>query len=370
MRVAIDCREFCEGRMTGIGRFLSGFIAYAARERKGWEFLLLGSQDTVFPDLTEKNLRTLVIRETNTRFWDQVLLPAALRREKCDLYFSPYNKTCFFSAVPSIITIHDLIGLIYPGYRERSLLRRLLARLYALKASAILTVSENSRKDIAGILGIERERIFVCVNGIDGEIFYRRAECGRVKEKYGIVKPYVLYVGNSSPHKNVEGLLKAWSLLDTDIREEHSLVLAGVGGYRLPSKVQGVVIGHVPDQDLPFLYSGAELFVFPSFYEGFGIPPVEAMACGCPVAASNTSCLPEILGDACSYFDPARPEDISGTISSALRDRARREELARKGLERARLFTPALQAAEIMRVMETVAAGRARASGAAAGRAR
>jgi len=354
VKLAIDCREFHEGRITGIGRYLGDFISFASRERRGWEFVLFGSQHTRVPFRFGENVKIENIHEVNTQIWDQVLLPAALKRLKCDIYFSPYNKTCLFSSVPSVIAIHDLTGLIYPGYGRGAFLERQLARLYAAKAAAVLTLSGNSKNDIVRLLGVAPEKISVSGAGVDGKRFYRRDDCAFVTRKYGIGKPYVLYVGNSRPHKNLAGLLGAWSLLDGELRDRYSLVLAGVGDYRSPRPGTGVAIGSVPDADLPFLYSGAELLVSPSFYEGFGLPALEAMACGTPVVSSNTSCLPEVLGDACAYFDPRKPREIAAAVAAVLRDPPLRLELRKKGLARAALYSPEKSAAAIIGVLESV----------------
>jgi len=354
MRIGIDCREFYDGRITGIGRYLVDFISFASRERPGWEFVLFGSQHTRVPFKLGENVKTENIHEVNTQFWDQVLLPAALKRRKCDVYFSPYNKTCLFSSVPSVISIHDLTGLVFPGYGKGAFLQRQLARLYARKAAAVVTVSGHSKNDIVRLLGVAPEKISVCGAGVDEKRFYRRADCALVTRKYGIKKPYVLYVGNSKPHKNVAGLVKAWSLLDGELSGEYSLVLAGVGDYRFPAPDSGAAIAYVADEDLPFLYSGAELFVFPSFYEGFGLPPLEAMACGTPVLSSNSSCMPEVLADACAYFDPGKHSEIAAAVATVLLDPALRLELRKKGLARAALYRPEKSAAVILGVLESV----------------
>lgn len=355
-KIAIDCREFFKGKITGIGRLLENFISCAPGLRPDWEFLLLGSADTEIPFGLPGNAAFLVIPGTNTQFWEQVTLPAALKREKCDLFFSPYYKTCVFPGVPSIITIHDLISLIYPGYvRFPSAYRRLM-RFYADSSAAVLTDSENSKRDIIARLGVSPERISVNYPGVDTAVFYGRKDAVSQVRKLGILSPYILYVGNSNPHKNVDGLVKAYSLIPEALSAGRRLVLAGVGDYALPAGIDpgGVVkLARVPAADLPFLYSAAEVFAFPSFYEGFGLPPLEAMACGCPVASSSASCLPEILGDACLYFDPASVESIKSALAALLSDKGTRDTLRLKGLAQAKKYAPRAAAEALLRLFES-----------------
>lgn len=360
MKVAIDCREFYEGRLTGIGRFLSAFITCASR-KNDIKLLLYGSQNTVLPGgLAGGHARTLY--ESGTRHWEQVLLPRALKRDAADIFFSPYPKTCLLTRIPSVLAIHDLTWLLYPDYRGGpAFLRGLLARAYAWKASAVLTLSEHSRADIIRVLGVPERKLFVTRCGVDALSFRPRPGSGLLPAKYGLRRPYILYVGNSNPHKNLDGLIKAYAALPAGVKKEYDLVLCGVKDYTPPIVEGGacLVLRYIPDQDLPVLYSGAALFVFPSFYEGFGLPPLEAMACGCPVAASSASCLPEILGDACAYFDPGDISDMAAVIAAALGDPVLRAGLKARGKERAALYSPEKTYAAIRGVFDAVLGGAA-----------
>ncbi len=349
-KIAIDCREFYKGKTTGIGRFLQNYISRLPALRPGWEFLLLGDSGTELPFGLPGNVSFLAISGSNTQFWEQVSLPAALKREKCDLFFSPYYKTCVFTGVPTIITIHDLTNLVYPGYTKFAAVYRGAMRFYAASAAAVLTVSEYSKQDIVRLLGVDPGKIFVNHNAVDPAVFYERGDAAPRLKKLGISAPYVLYVGNANPHKNVDGLVKAFAELPERLRSGRSLVLAGVGDYAAPAGVGPgtlVKLERVPSEDLPFLYSAAEVFAFPSFYEGFGLPPVEAMACGAPVVSSNASSLSEVLGEACSYFDPASVESMKNALAALLSDKGVRDNLRLKGLEQAKKYDP-LAAAEAL----------------------
>ena len=355
-RIAIDCREFYQGRLTGIGRFLENFIRYAPALRLDWKFLLMGAADTRLPFELAGNVSLLVIPGGNTQYWEQIRLPAALHRERCDLFFSPYYKTCVFTDVPSVITIHDLTSLIYPGYVRFPAVYRRLMRFYAGRSAAVLTDSEHSKRDIIDLLGVAPEKISVNAVGVDTSVFYERKDAAGRLGRLGITAPYVLYVGNSNPHKNVDGLLKAYASVPESLRAGRRLVLAGVGDFEAPAGIDPAVyvkIAAVAAEDLPYLYSAAEVFVFPSFYEGFGLPPLEAMACGCPVASSNASCLPEILGGACVYFEPYSSESMKGALCSVLSDAALRGSLRLKGLERVKKYDPRGSAAGLIGLFES-----------------
>lgn len=355
-KIAIDCREFYKGRVTGIGRFLETLISYAPLLRPDWDFLLLGSAETEIPFPVPSNVSFLAIPGSNTQFWEQVRLPAALKREKCSLFFSPYYKTCVFTRVTRVIAIHDLIDLVYPGYTKSPAAYKRLMRFYAGASAAVVTLSENSKRDITGLLGITPDKIFVNAPGVDTSIFYERKDASAYVRNLGITAPYLLYVGNSNPHKNVDGLLKAYLSLPGNLRAGLRLVLAGVGDYKAPAGIDPgsfIKFGRVSFKDLPFLYSAAELFIFPSFYEGFGLPPLEAMACGTPVASSNASCLPEVLGGACAYFDPASGESIKNTLASLHSDKGARDALRLKGLERIKKYEPRAAAAGLVALFES-----------------
>lgn len=356
IRVAVDCREFYRNKMTGIGRFLKNFIRTAADMRPDWEFILFGSQNTEVPFTLPDNARFYTLHDISTQFWEQVLLPKAIKKLKCRLFFSPYYKTCLFSPVPSVITIHDLTHFVFPGYNDSSFLFKMLMRLYAVKSEAIITISINSKRDIVNILGVPVPKVHVINLSVDTDFFKRSNDCLSVIDKFG-GPGYILYVGNSNVSKNLNNLVLAYSMLPATVRRERDLVLVGVGDYKSPSVPEGsscIVVPFVPESELPSIYSAAGMFVFPSNYEGFGLPPLEAMACGCPVVSSNASSLPEVLGDACLYFDPVDPYDMSAKLLELNSNQHLRNRLSACGLERARCFTPIANATGILDIFESV----------------
>jgi glycosyltransferase involved in cell wall biosynthesis len=229
-----------------------------------------------------------------------------------------------------------------------------------------MTVSEASKKDIVNFCGIPEDRVVVTPNGVDFDIYYPRdkdAALAQVQQRYGVRAPYILYVSRiEHPGKNHVRLIQAFGHLKASLGIPHQLVLAGSPWSRA-KEVQRVAaqspfskdiafIGFVDAADLPALYSAADLFSFPSLYEGFGMPILEAMACGTPVTCSNLSAMPEVAGDAGLLFDPYSEEDMSNTMERMLTDANFREQCIQKGIERCRQFTWANTARKTLEVIQ------------------
>ena len=351
MRIGIDAREFQMGRITGIGRYLRQFLVTATARDDSHDYVLFLNQKSDLP-FDHPNIKKVVIPEKLTPVWDQFLLPRQARREKIDVFLTPYFKTPLFMPVPRVIIINDLIPLFFP--EEHGLMRRAYFRLMcartARKAARILTISQNSKDDIVRILKIPDDKIDVVHLGVEERFRPDSTRMEEIRRKYNLPQHFILYVGNLSPHKNIHGLIKAFESLPSDLKKQYKLVLSAARNNKdftrsktLMQKLDlaGAVhlTGFIDEEDLPGVYSQCSLFVFPSLYEGFGLPPLEAMACGCPVASSDTSSLPEVLGKAAFYFDPHNIEDISRAMKRMLEDKSLRGEHRRRGLERAKHFT-------------------------------
>ncbi|HUF37983.1 MAG TPA: glycosyltransferase family 1 protein [Anaerolineales bacterium] len=243
------------------------------------------------------------------------------------VYHSPYYLMPYRPGVPTVLTVYDLIPLHFPGavsLRAR-LLFGLATRLAIRAADRIVAISESCRTDfLARYRGLEPEKINAISLAPDDRFRPQPAErIDRLRREYDLPAEFGLYLGINKPHKNLARLVEAWAGLDRDL----PLVIAGAWDDRYPGPRRaaerlppGLVrfLGPVPDDDLPALYSACRLFIFPSVYEGFGLPVVEALACGAAVACSNTSSLPEVGGDAVRYFDPLDSGSIRGTIAEAL----------------------------------------------------
>lgn len=300
-------------------------------------------------------------------------LPPALRQQlfaswqmhgTLDLLHSPVfiPPLCFNGK--TVMTLFDLTFVRYPTTRKWTgqFWWRLLGRSGIQKADRIIAISESTRRDLAN-WGIAEEKIRVVYPCVLSTC--RPApDCRATITKCRLPDSYILFVGTLEPRKNIPTLLRAFALAKKRGRLPHALVIAGARGWRygnifrtveeLGIKDQVIFLGYVPDGDLPALYSGADLFVFLSLYEGFGLPVLEAMACGTPVLASNTSALPEVVGDAGILIAPNNVEQAATEMVRILTDAELRRELSARGLERARLFSQERFVRGILRVYEEV----------------
>jgi glycosyltransferase involved in cell wall biosynthesis len=366
MRLGIDGRELQRDRRTGIARYALEVVRAASR--RGWTVTVYGDGDTR-GDLELPGVTVRALAAPATTWWDQVTLPRALREDGAAVFLSPYYKTPLRAPCPSVITIHDLFFIGYPGRRRplADAVRTAAARLYARRARGIVADSEHSARAVVERLGVARARITVVPVALGAE-FEPSPLLTAGRARYAVGAAYVLYVGNFMPHKNLSRLLRAWALVPQALRARHRLVLAGgdeAGGGALRALAMSLGIadsvvcpGHVDDADLPGLYSAASAVVLPSLEEGFGLPAVEAMACGAPVIVSDRGALPEVTGGAAVIVDADKEDALASAIAAVLVDPEHAAVLRRRGLARARDFAPAHTAARVLDLLERVAAGR------------
>ncbi|MDW8069111.1 MAG: glycosyltransferase family 1 protein, partial [Anaerolineae bacterium] len=280
----------------------------------------------------------------------QWVIPRILRRLQAGLYHSPYYLMPYRPGVPTVLTVYDVIPLKFPAqstFQARMLFRWTMGMaLHA--ARLVVAISEATHRDLAQHFSVAPERMRVTPLAAD-PVFSPRplAEVDALRRRYGLPESFVLYVGSNKPHKNLARLVEAWAQT-TDSGICSTLVIAGPWDPRYPEPRRRAEqlglenirwLGPIPEADLPALYSAATLFVFPSLYEGFGLPVLEAMACGLPVVCSHTSSLPEVAGDAALLVDPADIRALAAAIERALADETLRATLQARGLERARSFT-------------------------------
>ena len=361
LRIAVDGRELRAGVRTGIRRYTLEVLRAAAD--RGLQCFVYVDRSTDFEE--SAGVRRVMLGGF-TRWWDQVALPAALRRDGVDVFLSPYYKRPLAAPCPAVVTIHDLFFIGYPGRRRRlydAAMTR-LARLYAAGASAIIADSEHSRRQIVDRLGLAADRTVVIPVGLGPE-FRPGAPTAAQRERYGLGSCYALYVGNFMPHKNLPRLLRAWAALPEGLRVSHRLVLAGGGHAGRPALAaladslglgdRVVFPGLIDDADLPALYGGAAALVQPSLDEGFGLPALEAMACGAPVVASRRGALPEVVGDAGVLVDPEDERALASALTRVLGSAAEREALAGRGLRRAAGFTAERTAGRVVDLLQATA---------------
>ncbi len=267
--------------------------------------------------------------------WEQVVLPARAAALRAALIWSPANLAPL--AWPrNVIVLHDAAALRNASRDSRAyrLWHSTFGIAVARRAQRIVTVSEFSRRELTELAGLDPERIVVIHGGVD-QRFSPDAGSDRLAEALGLTRPYVLTVGSEDPRKNLDSLSRISARLrDTGLE----LVWAGGSLGHIPSNGSSNGIrrlGYVADQDLPALYAGARAFVLPSHYEGFGLPCLEAMACGTPVVAANRAALPETCGDAALLVDPDDPDEVATAVISAATDEATRTRLRSAGLRRA-----------------------------------
>lgn len=349
-KLAIDAREWTPGATTGIGNFLE-VVASGAALSGACQVVLLGDRKTVFPP--NINAQTARVSALSGILYDQFALVRILRDLRADFFYSPYPKIPFAAtALKKVSSIFDLTYVVLDEYR-RELKNMIYARgllgAYAKNAAAVVTLSRSSKADIVKFLGVAPEKIHIVQPAVNARFKPPDVSVSEAAGiKYGLAgKEYILTVGNALPHKNLARLESAYESLPSILRKRYDLVFVGArGSFPRPGGKNDCAgaarhIGYVPDCDMPAVYGGASLFVFPSLYEGFGLPPVEAMACGCPVACSSSSSMPEVLGDACVYFDPRDTADMARVISDALDNSSLRRVLREKGFARSALYTPA-----------------------------
>ncbi len=275
----------------------------------------------------------------------QWAVPALLGRLHAEVYHSPYYLMPYFPRRPTVVTLHDLIPLKVPG-SHGTLLRWVYRWTHHLAARAsrrIIAPSQATAADLID-LGLPREKVTVVPEGVGPEFCPRpAAEVDAVRAKYKLQETFALYVGTNKPHKNLARLIEAWA----GLQPTWPLVVAGGEDPRYPGAqalgerhgVPVIATGSVSNSDLPALYTAASICILPSLYEGFGLPVIEAMACGAPVLCSNTSSLPEIVGDAALLFDPRDVEQIRSTARRAIADRDLRRDLSSRGRATAGVYT-------------------------------
>ena len=352
MRIAIDVRKLHD---YGIGTYIRNLVTHLNRLDSTTEYILLCKpDDQTFASGLGENFRLVSQPAGPYSISEQIRIPIQLKREAIDLFHAPHYTLPALTPCRSIVTIHDCIHLRFPQY-----LPNRLAHGYARAAlwtathrsDRVLTVSEASKQDILTFFDIPADKITVIPNAIDDCFFVPPPDKNieRIRERYQLQAPFLLYVGNVHPHKNLERLLDAFYKVRSLGHDDLTLLIIGdditryaklrraVHRYQLHRYVR--FLGFVPNETLRVLYHLARAFVFPSLYEGFGLPPLEAMASGTAVVTSNVSSLPEVTGDAAILVDPHSQDAIASGICRVLEDNVFREELVTKGQARAKQFS-------------------------------
>jgi glycosyltransferase involved in cell wall biosynthesis len=374
MRIGLDAR-YVTNHFPGIGRYTLGLARGLAELALDHTLVLIvnpqapaGRYDLeALAGLPAVELVPLAAGPFGPR--QHLALPSLARRLRLDLLHSPYYVRPYLGLpCPAVVTIYDLIGWRFPrglSWRGRLLYRTTMA-MAVRTAAAVITVSESTRADLAHVYGLRPERLSVTPLAAERRFRPQPPELvAATRARHALPEPYVLYVGSHKPHKNLARLIRAWArVVEAGATAGASLVLAGhqagqdrelrrlVAEQDLAASVR--FLPDVADAELPALYSGATVFVFPSYYEGFGLPPLEALACGAPVLCAYAASLPEVVGDAALTVDPFSAIELAEGLSRLLRNPVLRRDLSARGQRRAREFSWRRTALGTLRAYERV----------------
>ncbi len=366
--VGIDARKLAD---YGIGSYLQGLLGELVQLDPGFSMVVLvGSENRhLLPELPEA-WRLVEVDAPGYSVREQIAVLAAAVRARVGVLHVPHYVVPLFYPRPLVVTIHDIIHVLFPEFLPHALgfaYARFSIRLAVRRARRIVAVSRTTADDLKRLFGASEDRLRVIPHGVHAE-FLERPEVGadeRQRAALGVAGPYLLHVGNHKPHKNAEGLLKAFQLL---VNARHGGVprLLMVGGFASGGELAGRAramglgehvrcLGYVERRALAALYRGATAFVYPTLYEGFGLPVLEAMACGVPVVAGDTPAVREVARDAVLRVNPRDVVELAGAVRRLLEQPELRAQLRERGRERARAFGWRQAAAATLEVYRAVA---------------
>jgi len=371
MIIGIDARAAYWYRGTGIGTYVYQLIHKQCQLDRKNNYYVLVPKDSDYSFIWGQNFHeTPVGNVRKDRFWEELEIKEVLLDRKVDLYHIPQNgigmpreKVC-----PFVVTLHDVIPItmpetVGPYYRQKFLdsIPEILD-----KSDAFLTVSEFSKSDICRELGIPEDKVFV--SKLAAEDIYspvdKQLAKAYIREKYGIENDFFLYVGGFNPRKNIKSLLLAYAYMKDKLKKDYKVVILGKQGrsyddlvtlsHLLKISNDCIFTGFIPVDDMPLFYNAASVFVYPSLYEGFGLPVVESMACGTPVITSNVTSLPEVVGDGAITVSPDDYEAIGDNMLRLVEDEKLYADMRKKALERAALYSWDKTVKDTIEVYESV----------------
>ena len=362
MRIGISAYG-TKGLKSGLGHYLRNLLRVFLRDHGEHEYVVYCQSDEKdafrFPELNlEPEFRLGSERHSSALYdilWHNFVLPRQVKKDRIDVLFVAVDRRVPIKvSVPCVGTVHDLAAFTvddkYP--LSRQVYSKKLVPFLVNRCDRVVTVSEATLRDMVQHLTIPREKIALAPEGVFRERFQEidRSEIPAAMERYGVRAPYLLYTARlEHPGKNHVNLVEAMSRLQEGPAKDYQLVFVG-SPWRNVDMIEKAIddsgmrdrvcfTGYVADDDLPLLYAGADLFVFPSRYEGFGLPLLEALAAGVPMAVSKVSSLPEVAGPAAEYFDPDNVDDMAQVIEGLIQNEERRQELVQLGLDRVKEFT-------------------------------
>ena len=361
MIIGVDTSQAAREKKTGI-EYLSSQLILSLVEIDHKNNYLLFSNLRLSPAFQSKNFKPVFL--PFRKFWHKFRLPLALLKYKPNIFLEIGYMLPDFSPKKTICFVHDLASKIFPdAYSARDKMILDLSFRRAAKAAVIIFISKNTQKDYEKFYPGFKNRSYVIYPGYDTELY---KTISNPKDVLNINSSYILYLGRLESRKNVKNLVLAYKLFRKKTKLTPKLVLAGKEGFgfadveaeinKLDARIKNDIIvpGYITEKDLPHLYAGADLFLFPSLYEGFGIPILEAMACGTPAACSKTSSLPEAGGEAVAYFDPENPSEIANSINTVLTNSALRTKMISAGKVQVKKFSYKKMAKEVLAVINSL----------------
>ncbi len=352
MHIGIDAR-FVQGPNTGVTNYLLNLLRGISRIDRNNNYSIFLSNPNYngrIPDIDNFHIR---VDTVNPLIWKNVWLPRQVKRLQIDVMHFPAYTGSFVNIGNNVVTIHDLIHKVNPAWfsRKELMLAGLPIRIAIKKATKIIAVSENTKKDIMKYYKIKDEKISVTLEAADSSFkpIDNAFAFEYIKKKYAAIDTnFILYVGVLFKRRNIDRLLEAFSLLKEDKNIDYKLVIAGPGkdyfnlNYLLEKhkfKTSVVYLNYVKQEDMPFLYNASLFFVYPSLYEGFGLPVLEAMSCGKAVITSNVSSLPEVIGDAGLIIDPYNTQDLYNAMRRLIENSSLRQDFGKRALIRSKIFS-------------------------------
>lgn len=370
MKISMDARGVNLYNGTGIGTYTDNLLKELLNIDNENEYSLFWAGNN-YERYKKDNTKIVLTSKRHSAFYENHYFPKYIKNNNIDIHHIPQNGMGLYDAylTKSIVTIHDLIPYVLPETTGRGYLERFVKNMpYILdKSKGILTVSEYSKRDILKFFNhIPEDKIFVTPLAANSNFKPLDKDYCKtlIKNKYNFSSPYILYIGGFSSRKNVKDLINAFNNIFRDLKEPHVLLLGGSikdEGLKLvdyikdlPFKNNIIFTGFIEDELLPMLYNGAELFAYPSLYEGFGLPPLEAMSCMTPVITTNVTSIPEVTEESCILVDPNNLTSLENSLLNVLNNRLLKEELSKKGYERSKKFSWKETARKTLEVYKSV----------------
>ena len=383
MRIGIDCRYILDpgrGEQTGIGHYTYYLVKNLLEIDRTNEYVLFFSSRLIRTfEFRKKNVEIRFFRFARFKrylpfVYSHLLISAVLEREKLDIYHSPHNIIPLKYKSASIITLHDLAIYKHPEWFPATIFSqdfstKVLVPRSLERAEKIIVPSESTKRDVIELFNIPKDKIQVIYEGVEGKVGSMKYEVRSqdVKKKYNLSDNYILYLGTIEPRKNIVMLVKAFYNLITTYNLQpttYNLAIAGMKGWKYKDVFKTIkklhlekrvrYLGYVSHEEKIALMKGAICFVFPSLYEGFGLPILEAMSLGAPVITTRVSSIPEVVGDAAILIDPYKENDLTDALKKVVEDEGLRKKLSQKGELRAKKFTWEKTARETLEVYKEV----------------